>query len=161
MSSETTVFMGRGKPRKPAALRAKAKKAEREAALAAARPIPPPPKGLTEHERVAWAELKAILEPLGVFTPADSVAFEQLVINLAMIKQAWASLREGDVTEDGPRGPRQRPEVQVIHSAQKMLFFGLGRFGLTPSDRSRVESSPLRGDNSPTGRRAKIAEFGV
>lgn len=162
MNNGVTTFVGRGKPRKPAALRAKSKKAERDAALAEAKPVPPPPAGLTEHERAAWTDLKAIVDPLGVFTPADRVAFEQLVLNLAMILEARDALRENGLTVEGDRGPKQRPEVQVILTAQKNLWYGLSRFGLSPSDRSRVDGgvTPPGESEFERARRLKLERFG-
>jgi P27 family predicted phage terminase small subunit len=155
-----TPLQSGGRRRKPAALGGKATtKAEREAALAAAESVPPPPEGLSDWELQAWERAKAVIDPLRVYTSADAIAFQQLVTCLAMILEAEAALREHGLTVSSSQGIKQRPEVQVILSAQKNLWLGLSRFGLSPSDRSRVEAVP---EETPwqRERRLKMAEFG-
>jgi hypothetical protein len=87
-------------------------------------------------------ELRGIVNPLRVTTASDVIAFKLLVNAIATARRAAALLREEGitVTEVGPRGPTTKvhPAAAVVERFMKIAFYGLGRFGCTPGDRSRV-----------------------
>ncbi len=110
---------------------------------AAVREIPPAPDGLDEIEAEAWEELRGVVNGLRTATSADMVAF--LVDALAIARRAAAVLREEGLTvsETGVKGQvyaRVRPEVSAALAAQKVVWYGLSRFGCSPADRSRVSA---------------------
>jgi phage terminase small subunit len=115
--------------------------------------IPPAPKGLGDFERDAWNELREVINPLRTTANTDLIAFELLVDALALARRCSAVIRtEGTtMTEMGASKQlkvRTRPEVNVLLNAQKVVWYGLSRFGCSPADRSRVSSMPEPGDAS-------------
>ena len=79
-------------------------------------PIGEPPEHLTGEARAAWGEISG-LAPLGTFCPADRVAVEICAVLLAQFRES----------------PNDFPAAKLTR-----LESLLGRFGLTPSDRSRI-----------------------
>ena len=142
------VAIGRGHPRTPTALkglRGRVQRVNPKEPKLDPREIPPAPEGLDEVETGAWEELRAIVNPLRVTTSTDLVAFKLLVEALATARRAAAALRKDGITvqETGGRGQtylRPRPEVNAMVSAQKLVWYGLSRFGATPADRGRVDA---------------------
>jgi phage terminase small subunit len=105
--------------------------------------IPPAPKDLGPAEQEAWNELREVINPLRTTATSDMVAFELLVDALAVVRRCALVIREEGTTmvETGSTGQakvRTRPEVSVMLSAQKLVWYGLSRFGCSPADRSRV-----------------------
>lgn len=127
---------------------------------------PSPPSHLSDRGKAAWAEAAVIVDGMGVLTAADPVALEALAEALADLRAARASLARPLVltieTDDGPieremaaageryywtmgkGGPmrRQRPELVDIADADRRLAAWIGRFGMSPADRSRVSAAP-------------------
>lgn len=135
-----------GKPRTPP---------EPPTAGAAFVEIPEPPAGLSDEELEAWTELRAAVNPKRVTTAADLVAFKLTVQALATSRRAFKALAAG-VVAAGDKMDRPSPAVAIMASMQKLAWFGLARFGLTPADRSKVRGDGGGGgdDDSPD------AEFG-
>lgn len=139
-----------GRPRKPTALKELAGTARKDRANVAEPrlqpcPIPPPPDDLTPTEREAWLELAAVVDPMRIATRADLEAFRQMVLAVAIVADARASLRAAGtvVLEEQTKAGTQvraRPEINIIATYQKLVLYHFSRWGLTPSDRSRVSS---------------------
>ena len=51
-------------------------------------PVPEPPAELSEHERRVWAQLAAQVDPLGIFTASDVVAFANWTRAQALFERA-------------------------------------------------------------------------
>lgn len=156
--------LGSGRARKPSALRARQTPATRNEPKPERAQVPAPPTGLNEDERSAWLDLKALVDPLGVFTAADLVAFEAMVTALSTARQAQAVLRREGITFEGIGSREQvvvkaRPEVAILLNAQKALMLWMSRFGLSPSDRSRVTQAPEMSEFE-RARAKRIQEFG-
>jgi P27 family predicted phage terminase small subunit len=155
----------KGRPRKPAHLKVVAgtNRKDRENPSAptgsALEKLPRPPDDLSKGEADAWRELSKIVEPLGVATAADLVAFRQMAVTLAVIEAAREVINvEGltfDVFTENGMVVRKRPEVEILISYKKQLSVELSRFGLTPADRERV--SVLKND----GKADPLSEFAV
>lgn len=112
--------------------------------------IPPASKKLGAFEREAWNELREIVNALRTAAQTDLVAFELLVDSLALVRRCSSVIRaEGTtMTETGASGQakiRARPEVNVMLNAQKVVWYGLSRFGCSPADRGRVSGMPELG----------------
>ena len=109
--------------------------------------IPDPPPYLSADERDAWEMFSASLTNLRIGSAADFAALEVLACNWATAQRMREVVRrEGDTYETTtPQGcsmVRPRPEVAIANKADAMVLAMLSRFGLTPSDRSRVSSAP-------------------
>lgn len=145
----SVISIGRGRPRKPSALKKllgterKGRENKRAPNLAPAK-IPKPPSDLTELEIEAWRTLAKLVDPLRIAAPADLVAFRQMAVSLGMIEKARAELAAagGDLTYDVITETgityRKRPQIEIILQFKKQLSLDLSRFGLSPADRERV-----------------------
>ncbi|MFV3129270.1 P27 family phage terminase small subunit [Niveispirillum sp. KHB5.9] len=156
--------MTKGRPRKPTHLKVVAgtDRPDRRNGNepTPARERPSPPADLSVKAAAAWGELVTILDGMGVMTCADVFALAALaetVADLRRLRDALARdvvLDPGGGTEPviiakggeptyvvcGRSGAqvKHRPEVAMIADADRRLQGWLARFGLTPSDRSRV-----------------------
>jgi phage terminase small subunit len=74
------------------------------------------PAHLSEDEQAVWAEIASLFAS-GVATNQDRIAFELLACLISQFRNNRAGLKAGELS---------------------LLSSLLGRFGLTPSDRSRV-----------------------
>ena len=122
---------------------------------------PKPPAHLSDFGRAAWTEIAAIADTLGVLTAGDVLALEGLAEAVGDLRAARASLAEAlvyegaTVAEGGARfywtsgagGPmrRPRPELAAIADADRRVCSWVARFGLSPSDRSKVTAAPPGG----------------
>jgi hypothetical protein len=145
------VQLGGGRPRKPTAQKAlagtlrgdRANPAEPQGQPIA---IPEAPPDLTPFEAAAWADLKALVDPMKVATASDVFAFRAMVEDAGMLAALRKSFNDsgGDpvYVEDTKAGPqlRMRPEVQAIPTYRKLLFLHMARWGIDPADRSRVSA---------------------
>lgn len=132
-------------------------------------PVPPPPKGLSDLESQAWRDLKAMVDPLNVFTEVDLIAFEQAAQSLYVTRAALAAVRADGVAEAalGSRGQpvtKANPSLATWSQAAKLLWFGLSRFGLAPADRARINGVWGGPDDAPADgfaakRAAALAKF--
>jgi hypothetical protein len=89
--------------------------------------IPEPPKRLTPDQALAWRELAAHVEPLRVYTVADSLAFEQAALAIALSRKVYAS---------------RKACTNERVTAAKAVGYWLTHFGLSPSTRSKVSAAP-------------------
>jgi P27 family predicted phage terminase small subunit len=128
--------------------------------------IPAPPERLDAEEKEAWTYYAELLGPLRIVTRQDAIAFERLVCCHVEVMRAQAVIRkqateEKDtdptyetVGQNGQRMLRVKPIFAALTEAERRLRDWLGRFGLTPADRSRVQT----GDNGK-GKKRKEDEF--
>lgn len=132
------------------------------------RTIPSPPARLSDRAKTGWGAMSVILDDMGVLTKADVFALEEMCGTYADLLDARASLARPLVMETeggthifaeageryywtvGKGGPmrRARPEVADIAESSRRFAGWLAKFGLTPSDRTRV-AGKLPGDVNP------------
>ena len=159
------IQLGGGRPRKPTAhkeLAGTLRKSRTNAAEPRLAPIvlPAPPGDLTDHERAAWVELKALIDPMQVATAADAAAFRAMVEDAGMLAALRRSFIDSGgqpvVVEQTKAGPqlRMRPEILSIPTFRKLLLLHFARWGIDPADRQRV--SVL---NAETTKQDPLAKF--
>jgi phage terminase small subunit len=151
-----------GRPRKPTPLHLieghGMKAAQRSAA---GEPPPAPvvlacPAHLDDGERKAWEYLADLAGGMKITSREDVAAMEMLACAWAQRDELQAYFRklradggdgDGDVyvyetiTKDGSAMRRPRPEKAILDTCEKQIILLLGRFGLTPSDRSKVRAA--------------------
>jgi len=115
---------------------------------------PRAPKSLPEEGRKLWRDLVSVLDGARIMTRADVTA-------LLLLCEAWSEYREADddVKQNGlayisatANGSikRPNPSVGIRADAWRRVERMLGRFGLTPSDRTKVtERQPERSGADP------------
>lgn len=110
--------------------------------------IPECPEHLPEAVKAAWPLIGGVLERMGVLTLSDALALEGLCSTYMELRTARASLQENGggsltyecVTEGGAKMYRPHPEVAMIADLDRRYQSWLGKFGLTPADRSKVSA---------------------
>ena len=153
------MSLTRGRPPKPSAMKKMAKterksRANKRAPKLKPGQIPPPPDHLTDLQKKGWRYLKTLVDPLGVFTAADILAFEELVKTWAILSEAHAELEKEkgltyeQATQSGSV-ERRRPQIDIIKEFKKQFSLDLSRFGMTPADRERVSVVTEEGGNDP------------
>ena len=100
-------------------------------------PLGAPPKSLRPDFRELWFELAALV-PEGVAEHSDRWTFEVLVCLMAKFRRRQA--KSGEVSQ---------------------LLNLLAKFGMTPSDRSRVQVPGGSGSANPQPAKDKWADFGL
>jgi P27 family predicted phage terminase small subunit len=111
--------------------------------------VPEAPAYLSKNERAAWDRFVEVLSKMRVLTTADFAALEQLACAFAEAKELRAFIRKNGrvyemFTEHGAKMRRPHPELTLLAKADRQVINLLGRFGLTPSDRSNVVATPDR-----------------
>lgn len=104
--------------------------------------LPPPPEGLEEDVRNAWLELGESLK-FKIFSREDVSAFR----TFASMWSTWKKLsshidKEGVSVEsegkDGRITMKMSPEASMWSDLNGKMLSYFARFGMTPSDRTRV-----------------------
>ena len=123
--------------------------------------VPPPPAHLDDDEKKAWKALGKLVTARGLYSAADYWAFEALVLAQVRTDRAAAQLRAdakaGDAAETytttnqaGGTMQREKAASKAYRENAKALAGWLGRFGMTPADRGRVEAGAVDdGKESP------------
>jgi P27 family predicted phage terminase small subunit len=112
-----------------------------------ARERPSPPSHVSDKARETWGYVTGILDDMGVLTKADAMAVEVLCEAYADHIAARAALKDfgssyyETVSESGSVMHRAHPAVALISDTDRRIKAWLGEFGLTPSARTRVQSS--------------------
>jgi P27 family predicted phage terminase small subunit len=108
--------------------------------------VPPCPKHLRRLARATWNRIGGYLAQLGVLTPVDQDALELLVRAYVEYHRAQSTLERCGATYTirtaSGRVIRSRPEVAMAAEAWKRVLRALTEFGLTPSSRVRLETTP-------------------
>ena len=126
---------------------------------------PRPPKSLTATARMYWSDLVKLLDSMRVMTVGDVTALTLLCEALGEWRAADDIVRaEGVVYESTTRSgimKRPHPAVAIRADAWRRVEKMLGKFGLTPSDRSRVETArhALPGGRDPWDEIAHTSRF--
>jgi len=111
------------------------------------RGVPTPPDWVLGEVRRRYFEMAEVLDRLGVLRESDYL----MLSVLADLYVSYLSLknrirRYGSVysskNEQGEKTYRARPETQLLGATYQRLIQLAARFGMTPSDRSRVSAGP-------------------
>lgn len=111
-----------------------------------ARCIPSPPAHLSDQAKVAWGSLATRLDRLGLLTELDAYALEQLCENYAELLELRADVAAHGrfqicETKVGGTMERTRPAATMLADAERRFRGMMSEFGLTPSSRTRVQTS--------------------
>lgn len=109
--------------------------------------IPACPGHLPDVAKVAWGQLCAILDRMGVLTEADAMALERAVGCYAELMQYQALVdRDGATYQTtstaGETVIKGNPAVAMLADADRRFKGYLVEFGLTPAARSKVHVKP-------------------
>jgi P27 family predicted phage terminase small subunit len=109
--------------------------------------VPEAPKHLSKKERECWDKFSKVLDPMRVTTAEDFAALELLVVSFSQWSQLQEELRgDDDLTYETHNKygtmRRMKPEFQAASDLEHRMLNYLGRFGLTPADRGRVNQAP-------------------
>lgn len=121
-----------------------------------------PPEGMSDEALAIWYSMSAGLIKAGVLKPWDNLAYREFCDAVVSAREAQAALDEEGEVIDTPIIDRQgkvtghrtavNPWWKVRREASTAIFAGAARFGLTPSDRSRIQveapTKPKEQDNS-------------
>lgn len=104
---------------------------------------PPPPAHLSVRAKAAWRTIGPKLAKYGLMTELDAIALEVLCTAYAETLTAAGQLKTKDlVILAGQNGtPMANPLVGIIGKNLTTLRWALGRFGMTPADRSGIKAS--------------------
>jgi P27 family predicted phage terminase small subunit len=138
------------RPAVPTAL--KVVKGEREDRVNRSEPVPAgevvkPGRLAGEAERL-WDELAPSLVRKGVLTAWDVPAFAEACRWWALYQDALGRVESEGLIVEGAKGERKHPAFQVARDAWDKFAQVAGKFGLTPSERSRLSV----GEGSRDGR---------
>ena len=104
------------------------------------------PSWLPRDARVHWRQLLPILTDMKVLTSADGIALGLLCSELVIYLEADSHVQNGELVQTCESGyEQQTPWVTIRSASLKQIRAMLADFGLTPADRSRVET--LADDN--------------
>lgn len=111
------------------------------------------PRWLHGKARLGWKALAPKLAELRVLTDADREALGLLCNSFGEFLEADAVIRrEGayyrTVNKLGEHLIRRHPAVAVRSDARRQAAALMARFGITPSDRSRVHAAPEDADDT-------------
>jgi phage terminase small subunit len=119
-----------------------------------------PPAHLAEDEAAAWRELVAEPAIARVLDTSDRWALESLATLIADRRRLRAAINSRPAaerltytttTETGSLMERPHPEPQMLATIGRELWGALGRFGLSPADRSRVIAKDEADGSDPEG----------
>ena len=125
------------------------------------RGIPKCPAHLDAKAKTAWKNLCHSLDKMGVLTLADSYALEILCSIYARIRDLQKAIRvHGGTTYvtvniTGDEMHKSRPEVSQLEKAESSFRSYITEFGLTPSSRSKVETTEKTDKDDP------LAKYGI
>lgn len=149
----------RGPPPKPTALRI----AEGNPGK---RPLPdaePKPTGkaqcpayLSLEAQKVWAVTAPLCESMGTLTEADVDQFASYCMAMGAVREMNEDIKENGYTDDTDiGGTKKRPAVAIMQDYQRIGMQIGARFGLTPSDRTRI-SVGKQDDEDPFAKLAGI-----
>lgn len=104
--------------------------------------LPPPPAGLKESVQEAWLELGESLQ-FKIFSREDVTAFRTFATMWARWKELSDFIDENGISsesemKDGRVVQKISPEASMWSDLNGKLLQYFARFGMTPSDRTRV-----------------------
>jgi P27 family predicted phage terminase small subunit len=113
---------------------------------------PPRPTHLSRGALAEWDRLADQLLGMRILTRVDGAALELLACAFAEARELESFLRKHGRTYQCGVVIRPRPEVAMLQVKRREVARLLGLFGLTPTDRSRVNAAP-----PPSPARTRVA----
>jgi P27 family predicted phage terminase small subunit len=94
------------------------------------------PPWLDDLGREMWATLKARLDPMMVATRADEIAAGLFCQDYATWRKALDRINAEGLTIETETTIKAHPCIAIVNQFERNMVRMLGRFGLTPADRS-------------------------
>ncbi len=111
--------------------------------------VPKAPSWLSGAAKVMWRRLAPDLHRKGVLTPWDVDAFAVVCSSYVTWRQAQQLVDSEGVLVEGYRGSMvKHPAAQVARDSWQTFMQAASRFGLSPSDRSKLSVGEGRRDPS-------------
>ena len=110
----------------------------------------PPPKYFNEHSINMWKTLLAEYEKQAVIETVDIFAFEKLCFNFGIWKECAIKLSKNPALLENESHGGLSATAQMMNKSFSMCEKMMSRFGLTPSDRSRLGLSKNKDDDPDT-----------
>lgn len=109
------------------------------------------PRWLDGDARLIWDELALELHRLGLLTKLDVSVLAGACRWWAIYRQADRALRRGGLVQRTKAvGKTARPELGIAQKAFSEAVAVFGRFGVTPSDRTKLKAPAARPAGEPT-----------
>ena len=111
--------------------------------------LPKPPKHLSREGRAEWLRVGGMLLRTRVLTEADLTALSAYATVYGRWMQAELEIKRKGILVPAGKGSEirvQNPMLPVANKAFQQMSQLLGEFGLTPSSRTRIISSPASED---------------
>ena len=113
---------------------------------------PSAPAHISDTAREVWGQAVLTLDEMGVLTAADVFAIEVLCEAIADHRDAGETIAaEGrfyeTTTKEGSAMWRLHPAVALRSDADRRVRGWCAEFGLTPSARSRIETTPKQAED--------------
>jgi P27 family predicted phage terminase small subunit len=104
--------------------------------------LPPPPEHLSLKVKEAWEEIRGTLK-FKIFSREDVIAFGTFASMYALWKECYEHIEKEGVSEqtelkDGRIVTRMTTEASMWSDLNGKMLSYFARFGMTPSDRTRV-----------------------
>ncbi|WP_326827374.1 phage terminase small subunit P27 family [Streptomyces sp. NBC_01751] len=113
------------------------------------RGAPRPPADLKGEALAEWGRIVPELDRLGLITVVDRAYLVAYCESWAIFDQSRSAMAEyGPLVAGRDGGLVKNPAAQVMRDAADMMLKFGSRFGLSPSDRTRLSVAP-REDNGP------------
>lgn len=111
-----------------------------------------------EQARKHWKRIVPLLTTMRVLTEADGVALGNLCFDIAVLEQAQDKLRKSGLLIKSGRSQmiHANPLLAVVAATTDRVTKGLREFGLTPSSRSRLVTTPIPKVNKWTELRDRV-----
>jgi P27 family predicted phage terminase small subunit len=123
--------------------------------------LPPAPDYLNPHQKWSWGKFVRVIAPMRITTKEDFASLEALAIaysSWVLLQDEIRTWKTGAdyvyATESGVE--RVKPAFKAANEVEGKMLNLLGRFGLTPADRSRVS---VVGNGEGTGSTNPEDEF--
>ncbi|QIL49865.1 phage terminase small subunit P27 family [Weissella coleopterorum] len=113
-----------------------------------------PPKHLTGEAKKLWSKIVPALNETGYVIQVDQSEVETLVINYAMLREAYESVKKDGVIYSAGDKLFKNPAVAIIDSATKVIKSIGSDLGLSPQSRATLidmAKSDEESDNETKG----------
>ena len=101
--------------------------------------VPKPPDHLDDIAKAEWERRAQMLLDTGLFTSADTSAFEAYCCAYSRFVTANKELKKGMIIKSPNDYPILNPYLSVLRGAVAEMGKFLVEFGMTPSSRSRIQ----------------------
>jgi len=105
------------------------------------------PAWLPTNAKQIWAATAPRCEAMGVLSSADTDQFASYCVAVATARDMAVDCEANGLVEDTARGRQKRPEAMLMMDAQRLAMQLGSRFGLTPSDRTKINIDKTNDSN--------------